>query len=129
MSEEPTDYVSTINKPSMITRRGEIVVYSKTDCPHCEHAMDLLYDIVDRKKTHLYYFPLDKERDPSEYILWVSRLRTGLQTIAPHHNTFPWIFFGEEFIGGYSELKDLYIKGELAAIAARNKLFLNEDKF
>lgn len=129
MSGKSSDYVSTITKPQMIFRRGQILVYSKPGCPHCEHAMGLLDDIVDRNKTPVVYFPLDKERDPAEYILWVSRLREGLRTIAPHHNTFPWIFFGDYFVGGYSELKSLYIKGELADIARRNNLFLIEDEF
>jgi glutaredoxin len=129
MSSISSDYVSTMVRPPMIFRREQIVVYSKPGCPHCEHAAGLLNDIIDRNKTPVVYFPLDQERDPSKYILWVNRLREGLRTIAPHHNTFPWIFFGDYFVGGYSDLKNLYIKGELAEIAHRNNLFLKEDDF
>ena len=129
MSDKSSDYVSTFTKFQMIFRRGEIVVYTKPGCPHCDHTAGLLDDIVDKNKTPVVYFKLDQKRDPSGYILWVTRLREGLRTIAPKHNTFPWIFFGDDFVGGFSELKNLYIKGELADIAFRNNLFLNEDEF
>lgn len=115
------------NKTQMsIFIKGTVKVWGKDGCPHCKHAMALLDDIV---AGHVVYTSLDKERDPSVYTLWLSRLREGLRTIAPHHNTFPWIFFGQEFIGGYSELHSLYISGELVDVAARNNLFLYEDDF
>lgn len=106
--------------------KGAVKVWGKDGCPHCKSAMDLLDDIM---VGHVVYIPLDKDRDASEYVLWLSRLREGLRTIAPHHNTFPWIFFGQEFIGGYSELHALYVSGELADVAARNNLSLREDDF
>jgi glutaredoxin 3 len=71
---------------------GEIVVFSKPDCPHCRDAKGLLAGL------DLPFTEIDIERD----------LRNGmLMSHVAHRHTVPQIFFHDEHIGGASELKAL----------------------
>jgi len=75
-------------------------VYILRGCPYCVRAKSLL----DRKKVG--YDELDVTTD------YEGRARVSKST---GHRTFPQIFIGEEFVGGYDELSALERAGKLDA--------------
>ena len=67
--------------------KDTIQIFSKDKCIYCDKAKSLLNDYnVPFKEIKLSN--LDK-----------------LKEITNGHNTFPFVFFGDEFIGGYTELR------------------------
>lgn len=66
-------------------------IYTKDNCRFCTMAKALILDMVDT--------PSDLEiiNNPSEFVV------SGLKETY-NHNTYPFIFLGNEFIGGYSDL-------------------------
>jgi glutaredoxin 3 len=73
-------------------------IYTLRGCPYCVGAKSLL----DRKQV------LYEERDvTSDY---QARARISSST---GHRTFPQIFIGDEFVGGYDELSTLERAGKL----------------
>lgn len=70
----------------------KIKIYSKTTCPACVMAKDIL----DKKGATYEEIILDNK--PEEIQELISR--TGMKTV-------PQIFINEEFIGGCSDLMDL----------------------
>lgn len=105
---------------------GYVVVYSKEGCPYCVRAKALLRDILVEDK--LIIVELDKEERPSEYILWANRLKD----VYPDHGTFPWIFVGQEFLGGFTDINRAYVMGTLETTMRRNNIdsdSLKEDDF
>lgn len=69
------------------------VIYSKEGCGYCRKAKDFL----DSKKLEFKEIVLDPTSE--DYVVVRDGLvgRTG-------HRTFPWIFEGDRFVGGYGEL-------------------------
>ncbi|MBY0369868.1 glutaredoxin family protein [bacterium] len=76
----------------------KITVYSKDNCPYCEAAKGLLKD----KK--LAFEEINLQHKPDE--LAALKARTGMRTV-------PQIFFDEQLIGGFTELKKLADQGLL----------------
>jgi len=75
-----------------------IKVYTTRVCPYCEHAKRLL------KSLDLNYEEIGLDRDPE--------LRAKLSEENGGWRTVPMIFVGEEFIGGFDDLKKLHDRGE-----------------
>ena len=75
-----------------------IIIYSTINCPYCVAAKHLCVS------KGLDYKEVDLTNNPDE----LSRIKdkTGMMTV-------PQIFIGEEFIGGYIDLKKLNDTGEL----------------
>lgn len=74
-------------------------VYSKPNCPYCDHAKALLeskgltYDVVN----------LDVGQPKDESAKYISREELLIKI--PTARTMPQIFLGESLIGGFTELK------------------------
>jgi len=68
----------------------EFVVYSIDNCPYCDAAKALL----NNKKFKFTEFNITHDDNQKRALIQ----KTG-------HRTMPQIFFGDEFIGGYNELK------------------------
>ena len=75
-----------------------IIIYSTTNCPYCVAAKNLCIS------KGLDYKEIDLTNDPDE--LTRIKNQTGMLTV-------PQIFIGEEFIGGYADLKKLSDTNEL----------------
>lgn len=75
-----------------------IIIYSTMNCPYCVAAKNLCIN------RGLDYKEIDLTSDLDE--LARIKKQTGMLTV-------PQIFIGEEFIGGYTELKKLNDTGEL----------------
>ncbi len=69
-----------------------VTVYSKNNCPYCVAAKNLL---------------ADKKIDFKEIILDTTSNETIELKNKTGQMTFPQIFIGDDFIGGYSELSAL----------------------
>ena len=72
-------------------------VYSKSGCPNCTKAKDLLkenkltYNVINCDEYLLEY--------KQEFLKFIAEI--GLQAVA----TFPIIFFDKKLVGGYKELQ------------------------
>ena len=75
-------------------RNNKIVIVGKEKCPHCNKAKELL-DNKEKKYKYIEYDNLDQgSKDKiSEY--------------TKNYTKVPMIFLNEEFIGGFSDLKNL----------------------
>lgn len=71
----------------------KIVIHAKVGCPYCEDAKSFF---TKRKMpfTEIVYDPKKKGYDTKKHALFKS---TG-------QSTFPQIYIGKKFIGGYSDL-------------------------
>jgi len=84
--------------------KDKIIVYSKTTCPWCKKAKkyledyDLEYEVID----------LDKSKN-------MGKIREQLIT-ETKQNTVPNIFIGDYHVGGYTNLQNLGLSGELEEI-------------
>ena len=76
----------------------KIVIYTKIPCPYCDAAKSFF-----RSKNLKF-----EEHDLTGQFEEMSKLkeRTG-------HRTFPQIYVGERFIGGYDDMMALVKSGEL----------------
>ena len=79
----------------------KVIVYSTATCPYCTHAKALL----------------ESEGIPFEEIRvdWDLSRFEEMKKISGQR-TVPQIFIGDEPIGGFSDLKALYERGELQAL-------------
>lgn len=81
---------------------SSIRIYTTPWCPFCHRAKDLLVELG-------YAFEeIDVDQNPE--------LRSRLAAENHGYRTVPMIFFGERFIGGYSELRSLHERGELQTL-------------
>lgn len=75
-----------------------IVIYSKESCTYCRKSKEFL------SNKGIGYTTIEMDKmDPQEYSTKRDEMveKTGQKTI-------PWIFVGDKFIGGYSELVNSY---------------------
>ena len=79
---------------------SEVIVYTKTYCPYCDRAKDLLK----RKNAPYKEVLLQSQQEFNEL-----KQKTGMMTV-------PQIFINGDLVGGYSELSDLDQKGELDSL-------------
>lgn len=69
-------------------------IVSKDDCLYCKKTKSLL------NKHNVKYSETKLDKSDSDY----EKRRTDLIS-ETNHKTFPWIFKGETFLGGFSELE------------------------
>ena len=81
-----------------------IVIYTKSTCPYCHAAKDLL------KKKGAAYEEVSVDGDRGAQMKMATR--------AGGRSTVPQIFIGEKHIGGCDDLYDLDADGKLDALLA-----------
>lgn len=84
-------------------RKG-ITIYSKEKCMFCTKSKSLL----SLKKIPYTEVKLDPEENM--YI----KTRDELVNVSKGHKTFPWIFLGEDFLGGFKELNHSFCIGSIS---------------
>ena len=80
----------------------EITMYTKSWCPYCAAAKDLL------REKGAAFNEIDIERRPEK--------RSEMVQKARGRTTVPQIFIGDRHVGGYDDLYALDARGELAAL-------------
>ena len=85
----------------------KILVYSSMLCPYCFAAKKLL------KKLNLNFEEVLVDND--------SKIKNQMIKLSKGRTTVPQIFFGENHVGGYDDLKRFYNEGKL------NLLLKNEN--
>lgn len=76
----------------------EITIYSKTNCPYCTNAKNLISSLG------LNFHEIDLTNEPE-------KLKKLVETT--NHRTVPQIFINSKFIGGYDSLLKIHQAGEL----------------
>ena len=82
-----------------------VLIHSKLGCPYCENAKVLLFSQSIPYKE-IVYDPKDRDYQKKKDTL----------TAKTFHSTFPQVFIGNKFIGGYTELLHEYKAGNLARL-------------
>jgi glutaredoxin 3 len=77
---------------------AKVIMYTKTFCPYCVRAKDLL------NSKGIKVVEINLENKPDE--LAALKQRTGLMTV-------PQIFINEKLIGGFSDMAALDAEGKL----------------
>ena len=85
----------------------KILLYSSMLCPYCFAAKKLL------KKLNIDFEEVLVDNDP--------KIKNQMIKLSNGRVTVPQVFFGENHIGGYDDLKRFYEEGKL------NLLLKNED--
>jgi glutaredoxin len=75
-------------KPTPEHKPDTFTIYGKDNCIYCIKARELL----EASPYHGVYYTFNK-------------VDTSKIVIPEYHHTFPIIFFGEDFIGGYTEMR------------------------
>ena len=78
----------------------KILVYSSMLCPYCFAAKKLL------KKLNLNFEEVLVDND--------SKVKNQMIKLSKGRTTVPQIFFGENHVGGYDDLKRFYNEGKLS---------------
>ena len=78
----------------------KILVYSSMLCPYCFAAKKLL------KKLNLNFEEVLVDND--------SKIKNQMIKLSKGRTTVPQIFFGENHVGGYDDLKRFYNEGKLS---------------
>ena len=83
-------------------KQASIVIYSKTTCPFCDAAKNLL------TQKGVGYEEINLDEDPSK----------AQEMLAKSNNqkSVPQIFIGDTHVGGFDELKAVDGKGELESL-------------
>jgi len=81
-----------------------ITIYSLENCPYCVKAKSLL------RAKGLEYTEVKVDRSNSDQVQALVK-KTGMKT-------FPQIFFGDQLVGGYSELDELERNGKVEQLLA-----------
>ena len=80
----------------------KILVYSSMLCPYCFEAKNLL------KKLNLSFEEVSVDNNP--------KIKNQMIRLSDGRTTVPQIFFGENHIGGYDDLKKCYEEGKLSLL-------------
>ena len=78
----------------------KILVYSSMLCPYCFQAKKLL------NKLNLNFEEVLVDNDP--------KIKNQMIKLSKGRTTVPQVFFGENHIGGYDDLKRFYNEGKLS---------------
>lgn len=84
-----------------------IYVHSKPNCPYCVKAKDLL------KTTGIPYEEITYDPETEDYTS-----RRDVLIAKTNHRTFPQVFDGERFVGGFTELAAEVDEGIIAPVLA-----------
>ncbi len=83
---------------------GKVVMYCTAVCPYCVRAEQLL----NKKGARIEKVMID--RHPDKF--------TEMQKLSGGRRTVPQIFIGDRHVGGYDDLVDLDLDGELDPLLA-----------
>lgn len=75
-----------------------VLIYSRAVCPYCDMAKNLF------TAKNIDYIEKNAEENMEEFMLLAEKFS---------HRTVPMIFIGDEFIGGFDNLKALQDAGTL----------------
>lgn len=75
-------------------------IYSKSGCPNCTKAKQLLHENVSMEIINCDEYLLE---DKEGFLQFIKELAGGID-----HRTFPIVFHETKFIGGYKELDSYY---------------------
>ncbi|XP_057655671.1 uncharacterized protein LOC130893494 isoform X1 [Diorhabda carinulata] len=89
-----------------IIKKDKIVIFSKTYCPYCKMAKQ----VFDQMGVSYTTIELENREDGDEIQSILGEM-TGARTV-------PRVFVNEKCLGGGSDVKALYSKGELQKIIA-----------
>ena len=85
----------------------KILLYSSMLCPYCFKAKKLL------KTLNLNFEEVLVDNDPE--------IKNQMIELSDGRTTVPQIFFGENHIGGYDDLKRFYNEGKLSLLLKNEK--------
>lgn len=74
-----------------------VIVYSLVNCVYCDKAKSFL------EEKNIPYKEIKFDKSEDDY-----RTRVDVLISKTGQRTFPQIYFGEEFIGGYSDMMTAY---------------------
>jgi len=89
-------------------KANHVVIFSKSFCPYCKRAKQLIASIPD-KKAEAKIYELDLMGDEGAAIQAYLLQKTGQRTV-------PNVFIGRKWIGGSDKLAELQESGQLAAL-------------
>ncbi|PTB63334.1 glutaredoxin [Trichoderma citrinoviride] len=95
--------MANVKEVQRIIDNNNVVVFSKTWCPHCKATKQTLNDL----KAQYEVVELDNRNDGDE-------LQDALLEISGQRSV-PNIFFGKKHVGGNSDLQELVKSGQLKA--------------
>ena len=79
-----------------------ILIYSSLLCPYCFAAKKLL------RKLNLNYQEILIDNSPE--------VKTQMIRVSNGRKTVPQVFFGNNHVGGYDDLKKIYEEGKISSI-------------
>ena len=82
----------------------EVVVYTTALCPYCTRAKQLL------EKKGAHYQEIRVDQDPEQL--------SEMMTRSNGRRSVPQIFIGNRHVGGFDELSELNVDGELETLLA-----------
>lgn len=77
---------------------SDVVIYTTPSCGYCQRAKHLLY------RKGIEYAEIDLSQQPSRWGEMMERSR---------RDTVPQLFIGETHVGGYDDMAELDLDGEL----------------
>lgn len=89
-------------------KANHVVIFSKSFCPYCKRAKQLIASIPD-KKAEAKIYELDLMGDDGAAVQAYLLQKTGQRTV-------PNVFIGRKWIGGSDKLAELQESGQLAAL-------------
>nr|CAB3249442.1 glutaredoxin-like [Phallusia mammillata] len=93
-----------------IINSNRVVLFSKSFCPFCDLAKDVLSHAGEKNTTVL---ELDQRNDGAEVQKYLKEI-TNVPTV-------PYVFINKEYIGGGTTLKSLHAQGKLVEILKKAK--------
>lgn len=91
------------------TKKDSWIVVGFDACGYTRRALQLLTN-YNKKFVYLKISPSDKE-NAADIKYFKTELKPIAARIAPHHETFPFVFHNMQFVGGYSDLLG-YMQGQ-----------------
>jgi glutaredoxin 3 len=92
-------------------KKGQVLIFSKPDCPFCKKAKDLL---TQEKLKYIEYDVVEKDLS-TDQLEELRNLSNGLKS-------FPNIFLGTRSVGGNSDLQKIYLNKELDGILEKEEI-------
>ena len=90
-------------------------VYGKSGCVYCTKAKEILkYNKIDFQEVNCDEYLLDNK---------LAFLETMRKWTVKEHRTFPMVFYGGEFLGGYVEMKQHYDTHFVPQVVSTNLKF------
>lgn len=98
--KSPTSYHSYIQA---LIEKHDLVVFSKNNCVFCDKIMKYLTETLGISNSLIHKENLEEKFGPEEFIDYAYSLFDKTKS-----NTFPQLFIGGIFYGGFKDLVDLH---------------------